>query len=243
MLGDAGNALQGFGQGRRIVDGRKAAIENPQAVVGDVGGAVALAQRGRGPQSRQLALHDLDGEGDDLDGQRKGVQLVDELGLVDEKATTFSRSKAPPPPLVRFKRGSASSAPSKQRSNDETLSKLTTSMPTLWAWFLVASDVGMALILSPSFLTRSPRAATAKRAVLPVPRPTFMPDSIRLTACSAARFFCRSTRDSSVMGAPHGAYTGAPSIAEDLPTGGDASKRTVGPSLLTTTAPAVTVGP
>src|SRR5581483_10703506 len=78
VLRDARHRRQRRREPRRIVEGSHLAIEDPEAVVGDVGFAVALSKRGLEPEPAKGALDDLDGERNDFDGKREGVQLVDE---------------------------------------------------------------------------------------------------------------------------------------------------------------------
>ena len=91
-------------------------------------------------------------------------------------STIFSRSSAPPPPLTRFRSGSTSSAPSMATSSRENSSSVVSGMPSDSACSFVRTDVGTAMMSvrlpSASFW---PRRSTAKAAVDPVPRPTFMP--------------------------------------------------------------------
>ena len=74
----------------------------------------------------------------------------------DAAATIFSRSKAPPPPLMRLSAGSISSAPSTVRSSRSISSSVVRAMPHRAASARVASEVGTPMTLSPA-RTRSPK--------------------------------------------------------------------------------------
>ena len=106
-------------------------------------------------------------------------------------ATTFSRSIAPPAPLIARHCGSISSTPSIARSSAATLPMSITVMPAARAAAAVRSDVATAVTASPA-RTRSPSAAIANAAVLPVPSPTSIPVVTSATAASAAARFCSS---------------------------------------------------
>ena len=97
-------------------------------------------------------------------------------------ATIFSRSNAPPPPLMRLSAGSISSAPSTVRSSRSMSSSVVRRMPHRSASARVASEVGTPITSSPA-RTRSPSSSTKCFAVEPVPRPSFMPSR----TCSSAR--------------------------------------------------------
>ena len=113
-------------------------------------------------------------------------------------ATIFSRSKAPPPPLMRLSEGSISSAPSTVRSSRSMSSSVVSAMPHRSASARVASDVGTPMTRSPA-RTRSPSSSTKCFAVEPVPRPSFMPSrtcsSARAAACrfNPSMFTCKTT--------------------------------------------------
>ena len=104
------------------------------------------------------------------------------------KATTFSRNKAPPPPLIRLKFSSTWSAPSMVRSTPSTSSSPRMERPSSSASCRVCTDVGMHWIslTCPSF-TRSASARMAHSAVEPVPRPTTIPSFTYSAALRPAR--------------------------------------------------------
>ena len=103
-----------------------------------------------------------------------------------ELAITFSRSKAPPAPLIKSSVPRwISSAPSMVKSISACSASEEMRIPSPRACFAVYSDVGMPTIRSPS-LTRLPSASTASFAVEPVPSPTIIPLSTSPTAASAA---------------------------------------------------------
>ena len=107
-------------------------------------------------------------------------------------ATIFSRSKAPPSPLIRFKvPRSTSSAPSIVRSIWRCSAKEDSGMPAALACAAVRSDVGMPTKRKP-WRCRRARASTANAAVEPVPSPTTMPSWTSSTAASAAARFSAS---------------------------------------------------
>src|SRR5262249_43221665 len=64
----------------------------------------------------------------------------------DAEATIFSRSSAPPPPLIRERSGAISSAPSTARSSSGVSSRLVSGTPSRSASLRVASEVGTATI-------------------------------------------------------------------------------------------------
>ena len=127
-------------------------------------------------------------------------------------ATTFSCKCAPPPPLIRLRSASYSSAPSMVRSNHLASSRVTTSMPRLCASAAVLLDVGTPLILRPSFFTRSPRQRTIHAAVDPVPRPTRIPVSTKSLARLAETNLAFSMGDNSAGMAVLLIFAVAPSI-------------------------------
>ena len=91
-------------------------------------------------------------------------------------STIFSLSKAPPPPLTRFRSGSTSSAPSIATSSRENSSNVVKGMPSSSACSFVRTDVGTAMIsFKVPSLSNIPNRSTANAAVEPVPSPTFMP--------------------------------------------------------------------
>ena len=104
----------------------------------------------------------------------------------DAVATIFSRSKAPPPPLISLRSSSSSSAPSTVRSRNGVLSSVLSFKPRRSARIRVASEVGTHRSWRPVSLTRWPTRSTNFAAVEPVPRPNRMPSLRRLSACAAA---------------------------------------------------------
>ena len=106
-------------------------------------------------------------------------------------ATIFSRSSAPPPPLISLRSGSISSAPSTVRSS----SGMSSSVVMRDAEPLRLGERRLrgrdATHLEPA-ATLSPRRSTKWRAVEPVPRPRRMPGSTRSSARLAASRFRRS---------------------------------------------------
>src|SRR3984893_14578558 len=103
----------------------------------------------------------------------------------DAAATIFSRSNAPPPPLMTLRAGLISSAPSTVRSSRSISSSVVRGMPQRTASARVASDVGTPMTSSPA-RTRSPRSSTKCFAVEPVPSPSFMPSRTNSRARAAA---------------------------------------------------------
>ena len=93
----------------------------------------------------------------------------------DRLATIFSLVRAPPPPLIREKWLSNSSAPSIVMSNDLTSEISISGIPRLSASSLVASLVGTPIISSPSSDTLLPISIIVYLTVEPVPSPTFIP--------------------------------------------------------------------
>src|SRR6202790_4649824 len=126
----------------------------------------------------------------------------------DAAATIFSRSSAPPPPLMRLSAGSISSAPSTVRSSRSISSSVVKGTPQRTASSRVASDVGTPITLSPA-RTRSPSSSTKCFAVEPVPSPSLMPSRTSSSARAAA---CRF--NSSIV------TRKAPEAAADRATGG-----------------------
>src|SRR6185436_10048305 len=102
-------------------------------------------------------------------------------------ATTFSRSSAPPRPLIRSSPGVTSSAPSIVRSTSRASSGSISGIPTVRASASAAAEVGTPTTSRswPDWSSR-PIRLMAKTAVLPVPRPTTIPDCTSSTAHSAA---------------------------------------------------------
>ncbi len=103
-------------------------------------------------------------------------------------ATIFSRSSAPPAPLIRFRPGPISSAPSTVRSSSGVVSRSVSGIPRLSAWAWVTSEVGTQSTSSPS-ATASPTRSTKCFAVEPVPNPSLMPGRTSTIAALAARHF------------------------------------------------------
>ncbi len=99
--------------------------------------------------------------------------------------TSFSRSRAAPPPLIKLSPGPISSAPSTVRSITLTSSSAARAMPSSRARLAVASEVGTPRMSS----LRAARAFTNQAAVEPVPRPTTMPFSTNSAAASPDRRF------------------------------------------------------
>ncbi len=100
-------------------------------------------------------------------------------------ATIFSRSSAPPPPLIRLSSGSISSAPSTVMSRWSISSNVVSGTPQRTASRRVASEVGTPTTLSPA-ATRSPSSSTKCLAVEPVPSPSCMPSRTSSRARAAA---------------------------------------------------------
>ena len=109
-------------------------------------------------------------------------------------ATIFSRSSAPPCPFMSDRCGSNWSVPSMVTSMSECVSSEVSSIPAVCARCAVRSLVGMPLIwklLSRHFF---PSSSIMQFAVLPVPKPTIMPEAICFTAASAQFFLSSSCR-------------------------------------------------
>src|SRR5579863_10309746 len=107
----------------------------------------------------------------------------------DASATIFSRSNAPPPPLMTVKSGATSSAPSTVKSSSGVSSRVVSAMPSFAACARVASDVGTATTSRPP-RTRSPNKSTKCAAVEPVPNPSRIPSCTNSSArAAAARFW------------------------------------------------------
>src|SRR5690348_985480 len=101
------------------------------------------------------------------------------------RAISFSRTRLPPPPLIRLSVSrSISSAPSIARSIDRP-SNGTKGMPCWRARPAVRSDVGTPDTFRPPAI-RAANAASANSAVVPLPSPTVIPSAIMATARSAA---------------------------------------------------------
>ncbi len=102
-------------------------------------------------------------------------------------ATIFSRKKAPPPPLIRLRFGSTSSAPSIVISISGCSSNVVNGTPNLFASCSMKREQGMPT-MSVNWPSRNRPASLsiANNAVLPCPNPTTMPDSIKDTPRAAA---------------------------------------------------------
>ena len=68
----------------------------------------------------------------------------------EAEATIFSRSSAPPPPLIRLRSGAISSAPSTVRSSCGVSSRVVSGTPSRSASLRVASEVGTAITSRPA---------------------------------------------------------------------------------------------
>ena len=105
-------------------------------------------------------------------------------------ATIFSRSSAPPPPLMTSSAGSISSAPSIVRSSRTGRSSFIIGIPSATASSCTALEVAIAVMpVSSPRLIRVAISRVAKIAVEPVPSPMVMPDRTKPTAASAAMRF------------------------------------------------------
>src|SRR5438445_5110997 len=111
--------------------------------------------------------------------------------FLDAAATIFSRSSAPPNPLMRSSFGSTSSAPSTQRSGGVRSSSDVSGIPSSFATSAVAKDVGTPLRSMPLWTSRATPSRKC-RAVEPVPRPRTMPGFTKASAASAAFRFWSS---------------------------------------------------
>src|SRR5579863_4321475 len=109
-------------------------------------------------------------------------------------ATIFSRSSAPPRPLIKFSvPSSTSSAPSIVKSTRGWSESVESGMPSARACSAVRSEVGIPTMRRPCRM----RAASGSRisdAVEPVPSPTTITSSISATAQSAAAFLSFTVR-------------------------------------------------
>src|SRR5262245_34707197 len=106
----------------------------------------------------------------------------------EAEATIFSRSSAPPPPLIKLKSAAISSAPSIVRSSCGISSRLVSGTPRRSASARVASDVGTPITSRPA-RTRSASSSTKCLAVEPLPRPSRMPGRTNSRAAAAAARF------------------------------------------------------
>src|SRR5579871_566757 len=105
-----------------------------------------------------------------------------------EAATIFSRSSAPPPPLIKARSESDSSAPSTARSSSPNASNSASGMLSSRDFAAVRSDVGVPMIFSPPRI-RSASSSRNRSAVEPVPSPSFIPSSTKSSARAAAARF------------------------------------------------------
>jgi hypothetical protein len=112
-------------------------------------------------------------------------------------ATIFSCKSAAPPPLIRFRFASNSSAPSMVRSSHFVSSSETTVSPRLRARSAVREEVATHVTDNPLSRTRSARQRTIQAAVDPVPSPSFMPFSTKSTDRRAATNLAWSIGESS----------------------------------------------
>src|SRR4029079_12043283 len=103
----------------------------------------------------------------------------------DAVATIFSRSSAPPPPLIKRSWSSISSAPSTVKSRRGVSSSVVSGMPRPSACTRVSSEVGTQTTRKPC-VTFSPSASTKRAAVEPEPTPSCVPSSTRSRAARAA---------------------------------------------------------
>ena len=95
------------------------------------------------------------------------------ISFIEQLATIFSLSKAPPPPFIKFNFPSTWSAPSIVTSMSCSFNG-TRGIPASFASFSVSLDVAIPLICKPSF-TISPIFSIAYFVVEPVPSPTIIP--------------------------------------------------------------------
>ena len=84
--------------------------------------------------------------------------------------TSFSWNMAPPRPLISQPSGVTSSAPSNPQSGF-TSSIVATGIPREMHTIRISSEVGIAVIFSPSSFTRLPISRTARKEVEPEPKP------------------------------------------------------------------------
>ena len=205
VLDDAWDGGQPRRQRLRIGDPLQRAIENPVPAIRDESVAVLgpPQRRGRGRAGVGIGRFDrasrrLQAERLDFDRQREAAERgthFDSSAMTimraDAAATIFSRSNAPPPPLIRLRSGAISSAPSTVRSSSGVSSNVDSGTPTRSASRRVASEVGTPMTLRPA-RTRSPSSSTKCLAVEPVPRPSRMPGRTNSIARAAAARFCAS---------------------------------------------------
>ncbi len=111
------------------------------------------------------------------------------------KATSFSRVRAPPPPLIREKLGSNSSAPSIVKSRLSASEIDINGIPKDSASSLVDSLVGTPTTSIPSSEIIRPISMIVYLTVEPVPRPNFIPLRTKLQAVIPASLLSPSTSD------------------------------------------------
>ncbi len=104
----------------------------------------------------------------------------------DAAATTFSRTSAPPYPLIRLRCGSTSSAPSTVTSMLSTSPRPTSGIPNSRPSSVAACEVGTPCTRRP-WRTRVPRARMKAAAARPVPSPTVPPAGTKSRARLAMR--------------------------------------------------------
>src|SRR5258708_4166344 len=114
----------------------------------------------------------------------------------EDDATIFSRKSAPPPPLIKSRLRSASSAPSIVKSSGATSSRLASEIPSARAFCALRSEVATPMMLRPP-RTRGPSRSRKASAVEPVPSPNFIPALTYSNALAAAARFreVESVRD------------------------------------------------
>ena len=165
----------------RIGDRPEPAIEDEVAAIGDetADGRCPRAQhriapqRGK-PSGRGLPAEATTSTGTGTVAPSRSTSFGASATITSRSlaaATIFSRSNAPPRPLIRFSEPRAiSSAPSIVSAIRRCSAKVVSVMPPSRACFALRSEVGMPRIFSP-WRTRSASASMAKAAVEPVPRP------------------------------------------------------------------------
>ena len=109
-----------------------------------------------------------------------------------DSATIFSRKRAPPPPLIRCKFESNSSAPSITKSKAEQSVQSTSGIPCSIDNFSVTSDVGIPAISNPSSRILLPNSRMVYLTVEPVPIPIIIPSFTKLQAAIPASAFIAS---------------------------------------------------
>ena len=190
------DAADSFLEPRRVGDGTgEAAVEDAVAAIGDK--QLARRRQARpdlGGEHLKGRSRDFHAERNDLDRHRRvrpsrSTSLAPSTMMASCRlalATIFSRSKAPPSPLIRFKvPRSTSSAPSIVRSICRCSANYDSGRPAALACAAVRSEVGMPMKRKP-WRYRRARASIAKAAVEPMPSPTTMSSWTSSTAASAA---------------------------------------------------------